>query len=187
MSVVVLAGREVDVMESVRLRSSELISCEWCNVKKLPVLFFQTTDEECQRLRDQLQMCQDRGGEWYDCGGNSEYGHQNEIRNVSQTCLDIFTVCSTSSFCRASAGDERFIVLIFENGPQMQEQIILEAILDEIGQRNKLKDFPLKINFDKANSRLVEYNKASKEKEKVMFCYHRFFCNILLFAQYNWM
>ncbi|KAA0708966.1 Sentrin-specific protease 6 [Triplophysa tibetana] len=126
-------GREVDVMESVRLRSSELISCEWCNVKKLPVLFLQTTDEESRRLRDQLEMCQDREGEWYDCGGDS---------------------------------DEKYIVLIFENGPQLQEQIILEDILGEIGQRNKLEDFPLKINFDKANNRLVEYNKASKEKEK---------------------
>lgn len=63
-------------------------------------------------------------------------------------------------------------MLIFENGPQLQEQIILEDILDEIGRRNELKDFPLKINFDKANNRLVEYNKASKEKEKVMFYYH---------------
>lgn len=58
-------------------------------------------------------------------------------------------------------------MLIFENGPQLQEQIILEDILGEIGQRNKLEDFPLKINFDEANNRLVEYNKASKEKEKV--------------------
>ncbi|XP_073711808.1 sentrin-specific protease 6 isoform X2 [Misgurnus anguillicaudatus] len=126
-------GREVDVIERVRLRSSELTMCEWCNVKKLPVLFLQTTEEECQRLRDQLKMSQDRGGEWYDCKGNS---------------------------------DEKYIVLIFENGLMMKDQVFLEDILDEIGRKNKLERFPTKITFDEANVRLVEYNNASIEKEK---------------------
>lgn len=60
-------------------------------------------------------------------------------------------------------------MLIFENGPSMQEQMILEDILAEIGRNNKLADFPKKINFDEANVRLVEYNKASKEKVKVIY------------------
>ncbi|XP_067272841.1 sentrin-specific protease 6 isoform X2 [Pseudorasbora parva] len=127
-------GPEVDVLESVYLKSSELTRCEWCNVRKLPVLFLQTSDEECQRLRTELHMSQDNEGVWYDCNGNN---------------------------------DEKFIVLIFESGPTMQEQMILEDILAEIGRINKLPDFPKKINFEEANVRLVEYNKASKKKEKV--------------------
>ncbi|KAK2883762.1 hypothetical protein Q8A67_017399 [Cirrhinus molitorella] len=127
-------GPEVNVLESVFLHSSKLTRCEWCTVRKLPVLFLQTTDEECQRLQTQLQMSQGDGGIWYDCSGNN---------------------------------DEKYIVLIFETGPSLQEQVILEDILAEIGRNNNLQDFPKKINFDEANVRLVEYNKASKEKEKV--------------------
>ncbi len=78
---VVIEGPDVNVLESVFLQSSELTRCEWCTVKKLPVLFLQTTDEECQRLRTQLQMFRDEGGIWYDSSGNSEY--QNVTVNVS--------------------------------------------------------------------------------------------------------
>ncbi|XP_036438246.1 sentrin-specific protease 6 isoform X1 [Colossoma macropomum] len=127
-------SQEVDVLEKVRLRSSELTKCEWCSVRKLPVLFFQTSDSECQRLRTQLQMTQESGGLWYDCNGS----------NV----------------------DEKYIVLIFENGLSMQEQMILEDILVEIGRNNNLSGFPARLPFDEANIRLVQYNKASKEKEK---------------------
>lgn len=63
--------------------------------------------------------------------------------------------------------DEKYIVLIFENGLSMQEQMILEDILVEIGRNNKLTCFPSRLTFDEANVRLVQYNKASKEKEKV--------------------
>uniref|UniRef100_A0A672NCB1 Uncharacterized protein n=1 Tax=Sinocyclocheilus grahami TaxID=75366 RepID=A0A672NCB1_SINGR len=66
-------GPDMNVLENVFLRSAELTRCEWCTVKKLPVLFLQTTDEECQRLQTQLQMSQDKGGVWYDCSGNSKY------------------------------------------------------------------------------------------------------------------
>ncbi|XP_017308685.2 sentrin-specific protease 6 isoform X6 [Ictalurus punctatus] len=130
----VKSGQEVDVLEKVRLRSSELTSCEWCSVRKLPVLFFQTSDSECQRLRTQLQMSQESGGLWYDCSGENL--------------------------------DEKYIVLIFENGLSMQEQMILEDILVEIGRNNKLTRFPARLTFDEANVRLVQYNKATKEKEK---------------------
>ncbi|XP_060770007.1 sentrin-specific protease 6 isoform X5 [Neoarius graeffei] len=64
-------GQKIDMLEKVRLRSSELTSCEWCSVRKLPVLFFQTSDSECQRLRTQLQMSQESGGLWYDCSGET--------------------------------------------------------------------------------------------------------------------
>lgn len=127
-------GPERNTVEKVCLQASELISCEWCNVRKLPVLFFQTTPEECVRLRTQLNMSQEKGAQWYDCAGDQS--------------------------------DEKFIVLIFENGLAMKEQMILEDILGEIGRTNNLSNFPTKLSFEEANIRLVNYNKASKEKEE---------------------
>lgn len=62
--------------------------------------------------------------------------------------------------------DEKFIVLIFENGLVLKEQMILEDILSEIGRNNDLSDFPTKLSFEEANLRLVNYNKASKQKEE---------------------
>uniref|UniRef100_A0A671UQY6 SUMO specific peptidase 6 n=1 Tax=Sparus aurata TaxID=8175 RepID=A0A671UQY6_SPAAU len=122
-----------NTIEKVCLQSSELISCEWCSVRKLPVLFFQTTLEECVRLRTQLNMTKEEGGQWYDCSGDQS--------------------------------DEKYIVLIFENGLAMKEQMILEDILGEIGRNNNLSNFPAKLPFEEANIRLVNYNKASKQKE----------------------
>lgn len=72
--------------------------------------------------------------------------------------------------------DEKYIVLIFENGLSMQEQMILEDILVEIGRNNKLTRFPARLTFDEANIRLVQYNKASKEKEKVCDLYKYYEC-----------
>lgn len=63
--------------------------------------------------------------------------------------------------------DEKYIVLIFENGLSMHEQMILEEILLDIGRTNGLQEFPAKLTFAEANVRLVQYNKAAKEKEKV--------------------
>lgn len=127
-------GSERDTVEKVCLQASGLISCEWCSVRKLPVLFFQTTEEECARLRTQLNMSQEEGGQWYDCAGDQS--------------------------------DEKYIVLIFENGLAMKEQAILEDILGEIGRANNLSNFPSKLTFEEANIRLVNYNKASKKKEE---------------------
>lgn len=123
---------ERNVIEQVCLQASALISCEWCSVRKLPVLFFQTTPEECVRLRTQLNMS--KGGQWYDCSGDES--------------------------------DEKYIVLIFENGLGMKEQMILEDILGEIGKTNNVSNFPAKLPFEEANIRLVNYNKASKQKEE---------------------
>lgn len=103
-------------------------------MRKLPVLFFQTSEEECIRLRSQLHMSQEEGGQWYDCSGDQS--------------------------------DEKYIVLIFENGLGLSEQMILEEILSEVGRNNQLSDFPSKLGFDEANTRLVNYNKASKQKEE---------------------
>nr|XP_040016639.1 sentrin-specific protease 6 isoform X3 [Gasterosteus aculeatus aculeatus] len=126
-------GSERNTVENICLRASELISCEWCSVRKLPVLFFQTTAAECVRLRAQLDMSEDRGGHWYDCAGDQS--------------------------------DEKFIVLIFENGLVMKEQAILEDILGDIGRTNGLSGFPAKLPFEEANIRLVNFNKALEQKE----------------------
>ncbi|XP_062293548.1 sentrin-specific protease 6 isoform X1 [Scomber scombrus] len=120
--------------ENVCLQASELISCEWCSVRKLPVLFFQTAPEECARLRTQLNMSNEKGGQWYNCSGEQS--------------------------------DEKYIVLIFENGLVMKEQMILEDILREIGRTNNISNFPAKLPFEEANIRLVNYNKLSKQKEE---------------------
>ncbi|XP_041661598.1 sentrin-specific protease 6 isoform X2 [Cheilinus undulatus] len=127
-------GSERNTVEKVCLQAAGLISCEWCSVRKLPVLFFQTTPEECVRLRTQLNMSKEEGGQWYDCSGDQS--------------------------------DEKYIVLIFENGLGMKEQMILEDILGEIGRANNLNNFPTKLTFEEANIRLVNYNKASKQKEE---------------------
>ncbi|KAL3052067.1 hypothetical protein OYC64_004759 [Pagothenia borchgrevinki] len=126
-------GPECNAVENVYFRASELISCEWCKIRKLPVLFFQTTADECFRLRSQLNMNEEKTGEWYDCAGDQS--------------------------------DEKFIVLIFENGLVSKEQNFLDEILREIGRKNNLSDFPSDLPFEEANIRLVNYNKASKQKE----------------------
>lgn len=48
----------------------------------------------------------------------------------------------------------------------MKEQMILEDILGEIGRTNKLIPFPAKLPFEEANIRLVNYNKATKQREE---------------------
>lgn len=57
-------------------------------------------------------------------------------------------------------------MLIFENGLGMNEHMILEGILSEIGKNNNLSGFLSKLHFDEANARLVNFNKASKQKEE---------------------
>lgn len=81
-------------------------------------------------------------------------------------------------FLFSSDLDEKYIVLIFENGLSMQEQMILEDILVEIGRNNKQTRFPARLTFDEANIRLVQYNKASKEKEKVCECQQYHECRV---------
>ncbi|KAI1895794.1 hypothetical protein AGOR_G00110440 [Albula goreensis] len=122
-----------DVLEKVELRASELTSCEWCCVRKLPTLFLQTTPAECLRLRVQLSMSRDNGGVWYDC--------------------------------KSTDPDERLIVLIFEKGLTIPEEVLLEEILKEIGKKNKLQGFPTRLPFQEANARLVRYNNKTRDKK----------------------
>ncbi|XP_042359458.1 sentrin-specific protease 6-like [Plectropomus leopardus] len=127
-------GPERDTVEKICLKASELIRCEWCNARKLPVLFFQTTPEECVRLRTQLNMSQEQGAQWYNCSG------------------DQFI--------------EKYIILIFENGLAMKEQMILDEILSEIGRTNNLSNFPAKLTFEEANIRLTIFNRAVRQREE---------------------
>ena len=52
----------------ITLNTSDLTKCEWCNVRKLPVVFLQTTPAVYQKLSMQLQMhMEDKV--WNDCKG----------------------------------------------------------------------------------------------------------------------
>ncbi|KAG7465830.1 hypothetical protein MATL_G00157880 [Megalops atlanticus] len=67
--------------------------------------------------------------------------------------------------CKGTDTDEKYIILIFENGLSIQEQVLLEDILREIGRANGLPDFPAKLSFQEANARLVRYNNITREKQ----------------------
>ncbi|KAM8847536.1 sentrin-specific protease 6 isoform 1-T1 [Synchiropus picturatus] len=123
-----MKGSEPGVEETLRVETSEIVSCEWCNVRKLPVLFFQTSADGCSRLRRHFSMSREEGV-WYDSAGD-------EL-------------------------DEKYIVLIFENGLPLREQHILEEILGDIGKTNNLLDFPSRLTFDEANCRLVNFHKLN--------------------------
>ncbi|KAG5857300.1 hypothetical protein ANANG_G00017990 [Anguilla anguilla] len=67
--------------------------------------------------------------------------------------------------CKSTDPDETHIVLIFEKGLSIQEEVLLEEILKEIGKANKLKGFPTRLPFQEANARLVRYNNQAREKK----------------------
>lgn len=70
-----------------------------------------------------------------------------------------------SAVAVCSESDEKYVVLIFVDGLDMKEQMILEDILSEIGRNNNMDNFPAKLPFDEANMRLVNFNKATKQKQ----------------------
>ncbi|NP_001135831.1 SUMO specific peptidase 6 S homeolog [Xenopus laevis] len=113
------------------LYPSELTKCEWCAVRKLPVVFFQTLPAACQSLRSRLKLSRENGTGWYDC--------------------------------RATNLEEQFIVLIFENAPDMKATVGFETILYNIGIKNGIKNFFIKIPFEDANGRLVAFTKNSED------------------------
>lgn len=52
----------------ITLNTSDLTKCEWCSVRKLPVVFLQTKPAVYQKLSMQLQMnMEDKV--WNDCKG----------------------------------------------------------------------------------------------------------------------
>lgn len=88
-------------------------------------------------------------------------------------CKNVLVKTTNFVSCPApTESDEKYIVLIFENGLGMKEQMILEDILGEIGKTNNVSNFPAKLPFEEANIRLVNYNKASKQKEEKVSAVH---------------
>ncbi|XP_075603650.1 sentrin-specific protease 6 isoform X2 [Balearica regulorum gibbericeps] len=74
---------ESDIRE-INLKTSELTKCEWCSVRKLPVVFLQTVPSTCSSLRDQLKMSKDNV--WYECKGESQ--EEQYIILIFETGLD---------------------------------------------------------------------------------------------------
>lgn len=74
-------GPESDPVEIV-LNTSDLTKCEWCNVRKLPVVFLQAVPPIYQKLSMQLQMNKEEKV-WNDCKGMN--------RLTSKFCRQITT------------------------------------------------------------------------------------------------
>ncbi|XP_034965461.2 sentrin-specific protease 6 isoform X3 [Zootoca vivipara] len=115
----------------ISLRTSDLTKCEWCGVRKLPVVFLQTIPAACQSLRSQLNMNKQKDNVWYDCKGANP--------------------------------EEQYIILIFETGLDPHANAIFEKIIIDIGVRNNISDFFVKITFEEANSRLVAFTKSFED------------------------
>ncbi|XP_053566429.1 sentrin-specific protease 6 isoform X2 [Bombina bombina] len=52
----------------INFKTLDLIRCDWCTARKLPIVFFQTQPAACQCLRSKLRMSRENGTGWYDCG-----------------------------------------------------------------------------------------------------------------------
>ncbi|NWT53928.1 SENP6 protease, partial [Erythrocercus mccallii] len=127
-----LESQEESDIREINLKTSELTKCEWCSVRKLPVVFLQTIPSTCSSLRDQLKMSKDNV--WYECKGDSQ--------------------------------EEQYIILIFETGLDPHANSIFEKIIMDIGIRNNISDFFVKISFEEANARLVAFTKCLEENSK---------------------
>ncbi|NXE87459.1 SENP6 protease, partial [Menura novaehollandiae] len=127
-----LESQEESDIREINLKTSELTKCEWCSVRKLPVVFLQTVPSTCGSLRDQLKMSKDNV--WYECKGDSQ--------------------------------EEQYIILIFETGLDPHANSIFEKIITDIGIRNNISDFFVKISFEEANARLVAFTKCLEDSSK---------------------
>ncbi|NWR73068.1 SENP6 protease, partial [Centropus unirufus] len=127
-----LESQEENDIREINLKTSELTKCEWCSVRKLPVVFLQTAPSTCSSLRDQLKMSKDNV--WYECKGDSQ--------------------------------EEQYIILIFETGLDPHANSIFEKIITDIGIRNNISDFFVKISFEEANGRLVAFTKCLEDSSK---------------------
>ncbi|XP_040499620.1 sentrin-specific protease 6 isoform X9 [Ursus maritimus] len=121
----------------ITLNTSDLTKCEWCNVRKLPVVFLQTIPAVYQKLSMQLQMnMEDKV--WNDSKGT------NKLTNF----------------------EEQYIILIFQNGLDPQANMVFESIITDIGIKNNVSNFFAKIPFEEANSRLVACTRTYEESIK---------------------
>ncbi|KAH0622098.1 hypothetical protein JD844_024078 [Phrynosoma platyrhinos] len=128
-----LEESENDTRE-IQLKTSELTKCEWCGVRKLPVVFLQTIPAACQSLRSHLKMNKEKDNVWYDCKGANP--------------------------------EEQYIILIFETGLDHHANAIFEKIISDIGIRNNISNFFVKITFEEANSRLVAFTKSFEDTSR---------------------
>nr|XP_054969870.1 sentrin-specific protease 6 isoform X4 [Pan paniscus] len=119
------------------LNTSDLTKCEWCNVRKLPVVFLQAIPAVYQKLSIQLQMNKE-DKVWNDCKG------VNKLTNL----------------------EEQYIILIFQNGLDPQANMVFESIINEIGIKNNISNFFGKIAFEEANGRLVACTRTYEENIK---------------------
>ncbi|XP_058939048.1 sentrin-specific protease 6 isoform X1 [Kogia breviceps] len=121
----------------ITLNTSDLTKCEWCNVRKLPVVFLQTTAAVYQKLSMQLQM-------------NMEDKVRNDCKGIN----------------KLTNLEEQYIILIFQNGLDPQANMVFENIITDIGIKNNVSNFFAKISFDEANSRLVACTRTCEESSK---------------------
>ncbi|XP_010370535.1 sentrin-specific protease 6 isoform X1 [Rhinopithecus roxellana] len=119
------------------LNTSDLTKCEWCNVRKLPVVFLQAIPAVYQKLSMQLQMNKE-DKVWNDCKGI------NKLTNL----------------------EEQYIILIFQNGLDPRANMVFESIINEIGIKNNISNFFAKIPFEEANGRLVACTRTYEENIK---------------------
>ncbi|XP_075410993.1 sentrin-specific protease 6 isoform X2 [Tenrec ecaudatus] len=122
---------------AITLDTSDLTKCEWCNVRKLPVVFLKTIPAVYQKLSMQLQMNKE-DKVWNECKGI------NKITNL----------------------EEQYIILIFQTGLDLQRNMLFENIITEIGIKNNVANFFSKIPFEEANSRLVACTRTYEESIK---------------------
>ncbi|XP_037699812.1 sentrin-specific protease 6 isoform X6 [Choloepus didactylus] len=131
-----LKGSERNPVE-ITLNTSDLTKCEWCNVRKLPVVFLQTIPAVYQQLSMHLQMNKE-DKVWNDCKGI------NKLTNL----------------------EEQYIILIFQTGLDPQANMVFESIITDIGIKNNVSNFFAKIPFEEANSRLVACTGTREETIK---------------------
>ncbi|XP_025863165.1 sentrin-specific protease 6 isoform X4 [Vulpes vulpes] len=121
----------------ITLNTSDLTKCEWCNVRKLPVVFLQTIPAVYQKLSMQLQM-------------NMEDKVWNDSKGIN----------------KLTNSEEQYIILIFQNGLDPQANMVFESIITDIGIKNNVSNFFAKIPFEEANSRLVACTRTYEESIK---------------------
>ncbi|XP_076773423.1 sentrin-specific protease 6 isoform X2 [Arvicanthis niloticus] len=131
-----LDGPERDSVDII-LNTSDLTKCEWCNVRKLPVVFLQAIPTVYQKLSMQLQMSKE-DKIWNDCKGIN----------------------------RITSLEEQYIILIFQTGLDHQAEVVFESIITDIGIKNNVSNFFAKIPFEEANSRLVACTRSYEESIK---------------------
>ncbi|KAL1258220.1 hypothetical protein QQF64_011464 [Cirrhinus molitorella] len=66
--------------------------------------------------------------------------------------------------CQNRNENEKYVVLIFENEITLPEQIILEEIFTEMGERNHISCFPAKLSFEEASNRLKTHQCGRKQE-----------------------